>query len=50
MNAGGQEPTPDLAGDTVAALSALMLAQAQEIFVKKAIADKMKDGTGKRLN
>ena len=32
-----QEPTPDLNPDTLAALSALMLAQAQEIFVQKAI-------------
>jgi len=40
---GGQEPTPDLSGDTVTALAALMLAQAQEIFVMKAVQDKMKD-------
>jgi programmed cell death 6-interacting protein len=46
---GGQEPTPDLSGDTLSALSALMLAQAQEIFAKKAIADKMKDATVARL-
>lgn len=32
-----QEPTPDLSPDTLAALSALMLAQAQEIFVHKAV-------------
>lgn len=38
-----QEPTPDMSPDTLAALSALMLAQAQEIFVHKAIHDTMKD-------
>ena len=38
-----QEPTPDMSPDTLAALSALMLAQAQEIFVHKAIYDQMKD-------
>lgn len=32
-----QDPTPDLNPDTLGALSALMLAQAQEIFVNKAI-------------
>lgn len=32
-----QEPTPDLNPETLHALSALMLAQAQEIFVKKAV-------------
>lgn len=32
-----QDPTPDLNPDTLGALSALMLAQAQEIFVHKAI-------------
>lgn len=32
-----QEPTPDLNPETLGALSALMLAQAQEIFVQKAI-------------
>lgn len=40
---GGQEPTPDLTPDMVNALSALMLAQAQEIFVTKAVQDKMKE-------
>ena len=32
-----QEPTPDLNPDALGALSALMLAQAQELFVQKAI-------------
>ena len=40
---GGQEPTPDLNPETLNTLAALMLAQAQEIFVTKAIQDKMKD-------
>lgn len=38
-----QDPTPDLNPDTLGALSALMLAQAQETFVQKAIHDNMKD-------
>lgn len=32
-----QEPTPDLNPDTLGALSQLMLAQAQQVFVHKAI-------------
>ncbi|XP_043268498.1 programmed cell death 6-interacting protein [Venturia canescens] len=39
-----QEPTPDMSPDTLGALSSLMLAQAQEIFVHKAIHDSMKEG------
>ena len=35
-----QEPTPDLQPDTLAALSALCLAQAQEVITVKAIASK----------
>lgn len=38
-----QEPTPDLNPETLQVLSNLMLAQAQEIFVLKAIKDSMKD-------
>lgn len=38
-----QEPTPDLNIDTLHTLSCLMIAQAQEIFVLKAIRDSMKD-------
>lgn len=44
-----QEPTPDMSPETLGALSALMLAQAQEIFVHKAIHDTMKDGIIARL-
>src|SRR5271156_597613 len=36
------ELTSDLRPDTLGALAALMLAQAQECFVRKAIADSMK--------
>lgn len=42
---GGQEPTPDLNPETLTALSNLMLAQAQEIFVTKTVQDRMKDAT-----
>ncbi|XP_050432887.1 programmed cell death 6-interacting protein [Adelges cooleyi] len=38
-----QDPTPDLNPDMLAMLSALMLAQAQEMFILKANIDKMKD-------
>ncbi|XP_011862723.1 PREDICTED: programmed cell death 6-interacting protein isoform X2 [Vollenhovia emeryi] len=44
-----QEPTPDISPETLGALSALMLAQGQEIFVHKAIHDSMKDGIVARL-
>ena len=43
------EPTPDISPETLGALSALMLAQAQEIFVHKAIHDAMKDGIVAKL-
>lgn len=39
----GQEPTPDLSPETLHVLSNLMLAQAQEICIVKAIKDGMKD-------
>lgn len=37
MSAVQQDPTPDLNPETLQALSSLMLAQAQEIFVVKSI-------------
>lgn len=37
-----QDPTPDLNPETLGALSALMLAQAQEIIAHKAIHGKLK--------
>ncbi|XP_043204066.1 programmed cell death 6-interacting protein-like [Amphibalanus amphitrite] len=43
MSAIHQEPTPDLNPETLAALSQLMQAQAQEAFVLKAIRDQMKE-------
>lgn len=37
------EPTPDLAQDSLSVLQALMVSQAQEVFVWKAMKDNMKD-------
>ncbi|KAF2349567.1 BRO1 domain [Trinorchestia longiramus] len=42
LSAVGSEPTADMQPDTLVALSAFMVAQAQEVFVSKAIQDRMK--------
>lgn len=44
-----QDPTPDLEPDTLSVISDLMLAQAQEMVVLKAISDKMKPGIVAKL-
>lgn len=44
-----QEPTPDLNPETLQVLANLMIAQAQEIFVVKAIRDNMKDAVIAKL-
>ncbi|GAB1608342.1 programmed cell death 6-interacting protein-like isoform X6 [Argonauta hians] len=44
-----QEPTPDLNPETLAAISAVMLAQAQESFYRKATSDKMNDAMVAKL-
>jgi len=44
------DPTPDLHPDSLNALSALMLAQAQDCFVRKAMNDKMKPGVVAKLS
>lgn len=43
------DPTPDLNPETLSVLSALLLAQAQEMFVFKAIHDNMKEGITAKL-
>lgn len=45
-----QDPTPDLTPDTLGALAALMIAQAQEIFVHKAINDRLKEHVVAKLS
>ncbi|XP_059160822.1 programmed cell death 6-interacting protein-like isoform X2 [Physella acuta] len=45
-----QDPTPDLSPDTLSALSALMLAQAQESIYRKATQDKMKEAMIAKLS
>ncbi|XP_063368295.1 programmed cell death 6-interacting protein [Cydia amplana] len=49
MGAVHQEPTPDLQPDTLQALAALMLAQAQEVIAYKCIRDEMKEGMVARV-
>ncbi|XP_062869611.1 programmed cell death 6-interacting protein [Trichomycterus rosablanca] len=44
LSALNREPTMDISPETVGTLSQIMLSQAQEVFVLKATADKMKDG------
>jgi len=45
-----QEPTPDLEPDCLSVLSALCLAQAQEMVVQKALKDNMKDNIVAKLS
>ena len=49
LTATRQDCTCDLYPDSLNLLSALMLAQAQEVFYLKAVRDKMKDGTISKL-
>jgi len=45
-----QDPTPDLEPETLSVLTALCLAQAQEMVVQKALKDKMKDNIVAKLS
>jgi len=45
-----QEPTPDLEPETLTLLSAICLAQAQELVVQKALKDKMKESIIAKLS
>ncbi|XP_018017189.1 programmed cell death 6-interacting protein-like [Hyalella azteca] len=49
LSAVGSEPTADLQPDTLTALSAFMLAQAQEVCVSKAIKERMKSAVIAKL-
>uniref|UniRef100_A0A2P2HW37 Programmed cell death 6-interacting protein-like n=1 Tax=Hirondellea gigas TaxID=1518452 RepID=A0A2P2HW37_9CRUS len=49
LSAVGSDPTADMQPDTLTALAAFMLAQAQEMFVSKAIQDRMKPGVVAKL-
>ena len=43
-------PTPDLSPEVLASLTTLMQAQAQECIYIKAVADKMKEKVGRKLD
>lgn len=49
LSALSREPTMDISPDTMATLSSIMLAQAQEVFFLKATRDKMKDAVIAKL-
>uniref|UniRef100_A0AAR2LAD5 Programmed cell death 6-interacting protein n=1 Tax=Pygocentrus nattereri TaxID=42514 RepID=A0AAR2LAD5_PYGNA len=49
LSALNREPTMDISPETVGTLSQIMLSQAQEVFVLKATADKMKDAVIAKL-
>uniref|UniRef100_A0A672LIU4 Programmed cell death 6-interacting protein n=1 Tax=Sinocyclocheilus grahami TaxID=75366 RepID=A0A672LIU4_SINGR len=49
LSALNREPTMDISPETVGTLSQIMLSQAQEVFVLKATADKMKDAIVAKL-
>ncbi|XP_077599909.1 programmed cell death 6-interacting protein isoform X2 [Stigmatopora nigra] len=50
LSALNREPTMDIAPETAGTLSAIMLAQAQEVFFLKATTDRMKDGVIAKLS